>query len=293
MKNKGYGSSSPSERMTPEDIKKRNLENYGSKIKNFRIRANYSVDRLAESLGISKSSVRNWECGLTRPDPELLYRMFIILDVEPNEFFDIKGVGSLLTNQEKRLINSYRKLDPRSRCDLEIFAETLSVRSYIRTLRKVYKNISGVPYYGRTAAAGSCGTDWPECPEEEIVLLLNEPAVEAADEIITVSGESMEPRFHNNDRVLVEYCSEIQNGDIGIFFVPGIGGVIKEKTYDRLHSLNPEYDDIFPHEEGARLIGRVLAKIDDSMIPDIAQQKLYFEADEERKKDPAVFDTYD
>ena len=102
----------------------------------------------------------------------------------------------------------------------------------------------------------------------------------------------MEPQFHNGDTVLVEYCSEIRNGDIGIFFVPGVGGVIKQKTCDRLHSINPDYDDIFPYEDSARLIGRVLCRVDESMRPNREQLRLYREAVQERAKDPAAFDAF-
>ena len=32
---------------------------------------------------------------------------------------------------------------------------------------------------------------------------------------------NMDPQFHNGDRVLVKYCSEVRIGDIGIFFTSG------------------------------------------------------------------------
>ena len=92
----------------------------------------------------------------------------------------------------------------------------------------------------------------------------------------------MEPQFHDGDRVLVQYCSELSYGDIGIFYVPGMGGVIKQVAHDRLHSLNPDYDDIFPYEDGAKVIGRVLGKITTDMVPDTADRALYLEALESR-----------
>ena len=67
-------------------------------------------------------------------------------------------------------------------------------------------------------------------------------------------------------------------GDIGIFYVPGMGGVIKQKAYDRLHSINPDFDDIFPYEEGATIVGRVLGKIEENMIPSYEEQSLYLAA---------------
>lgn len=80
--------------------------------------------------------------------------------------------------------------------------------------------------------------------------------------------------------MLVQYCAELSFGDIGIFYVPGMGGVIKQVAHDRLHSLNPAYDDIFPYEDGAKIIGRVLGKVTEKMIPDHNEQALYMEAQE-------------
>ena len=293
MKAKGYSTIAGLERLTPEEIKKRNQELYGSKIKAYRQRAGLTAEQLAKELEISKSSVRNWECGLTRPDLEFLFRMFSILDVEPNEFFGIKGVGTLLTVREQSLLQHYRELDRRSQGDLESFAKTLTSRAYLRKLNRSFHNMASAPDYGRMAAAGTIGVDWPVQAEEDPVILFDSPLVRRADEAITVSGDSMEPQFHHGDTVLVEYCSEIRNGDIGIFFVPGIGGVIKQKAYDRLHSINPDYDDIFPYEDSARLIGRVLCRVDESMRPDYEQLKLYKEASLERAKDPEAFDSFD
>ena len=110
------------------------------------------------------------------------------------------------------------------------------------------------------------------------MILYASPMVARADEIITVTGRSMEPQFHDGDRVLVEHCSELRNGDTGIFHVPGLGGVIKQKAYDRLHSVNPDFDDIFPCEDGASVVGRVLGRVEPGMIPEPADRALYLEA---------------
>ena len=111
MKAKGYSTIAGLDKLSPEEIKQRNMETYGSRIKTFRTRAGMTAEQLADALQISKSSIRNWECGLTRPDLEFLYRMFSILDVEPNEFFGFSGIGTLLTTSERDLIDNYRSLD--------------------------------------------------------------------------------------------------------------------------------------------------------------------------------------
>ena len=161
MKAKGYSTIAGLEKLSPEEIKQRNLETYGSKIKNFRNRAGMTAEQLADALQISKSSVRNWECGLTRPDPEFLYRMFTILDVEPNEFFGFKGIGTLLTTEERDLVDYYRSLDKSGKEDLLTFAEAMNKKSHKRKLMTAYDRMNGVEDWGRYAAAGD-GTDWPE-----------------------------------------------------------------------------------------------------------------------------------
>ena len=277
MKTNGYSTISKFEKLTPEQVKQRNLETYGEKIKKYRSQKGITAEHLADTLGISKSSVRNWECGLTRPDPEFLCRMFFIFDVEPNEFFDYKGVGSLLTNQERSLVDSFRGLDEGGRDALLTFADAMLEKAHQRKLENAYRRLNSVENWGRYAAAGN-GTDWPETPEREEVILLDSPMVSRADELITVTGKSMEPQFMDGDIVLVEHCADLRNGDIGIFYVPGIGGVIKQKAWDRLHSINPDFDDIFPYEEGAMIVGRVLGAVTPDMIPSKEDAMLYKEA---------------
>lgn len=290
MKAKGYSTIAGLEKLTQEEIKQRNLETYGSKIKTFRTRAGLTAEQLADALQISKSSVRNWECGLTRPDPEFLYRMFTILDVEPNEFFGIKGIGTLLTTKERTLIDDYRSLDASGKDAVETFAQAMTQKAHIRKLRRMDRIQNSVPDEERLFAAGDHSNDWPDYPDATEVILYESPLVSRADEVITVSGASMEPQFYSGNKVLIEYCSEIRNGDIGCFFVPGIGGVIKQKAYDRLHSLNPEFDDIIVNEEGARVIGRALCVITKDMIPTPEEQALYIEAQEEKVNHPEWFE---
>lgn len=79
--------------------------------------------------------------------------------------------------------------------------------------------MNDVEDWGRYAATGD-DTDWLDYPVKENSILFDSPMVARGDEIITVTGKSMEPPFHDGDRVLVEHCADLRNGDIGIFYVP-------------------------------------------------------------------------
>lgn len=96
---------------------------------------------------------------------------------------------------------------------------------------------------------------------------------------IYVSGDSMEPRYHDGDIAWVRECSELAVGEIGIFICGGDGYIKKygvrepdESVRDSftdisgtvhmqpvLISLNKKYPPrpVFP-DEGLRIVGRVL-----------------------------------
>ena len=275
---RGYVNISGMEHMTPEEIRARNRETYGARVKEFRIRRGLSKEQLAAILEISPSAVRNWENGQSRPDPEYMYRMFEILQVEPNEFFGFKGIGGLLTDDEQSIIDNYRKLDDTGKSDLVTIAEVLAEKASVRKITELRRRIKPTKGYDRSLAAGE-GTDWEDYPEENLVLLYRSRDVDHADEVFTVNGESMEPLFHNGDHVLVQYCTEIKNGEIGAFYVPGHGGVIKQVLHDRLHSVNKDYEDIIPYD-GAKLIGKVLCHVTKDMIPTPEERVQYEEMQE-------------
>ena len=64
-----------------------------------------------------------------------------------------------------------------------------------------------------------------------------------ADYALRISGNSMEPKYHNGDVLLVEETDVVEVGEAGIFILDG-AGYFKIFGGDRLISLNPEYSDI-------------------------------------------------
>ena len=87
---------------------------------------------------------------------------------------------------------------------------------------------------------------------------INADNVAAADEIITVTGDSMEPTFHDGDALLVEYTHDLKQGEIGIFIANG-EGLVKEYRKNGLYSHNPAYPLLrFSKEDDVRCVGRVL-----------------------------------
>ena len=81
------------------------------------------------------------------------------------------------------------------------------------------------------------------------------------DFALTISGDSMEPIYHNGDIVLVKQTEAVSVGEVGIFVVDG-DGYIKKFGGDRLISLNQAYADIMlNHDSYVRCCGKVIGRV--------------------------------
>ena len=108
--------------------------------------------------------------------------------------------------------------------------------------------------------ASAASGNWLDEQQLESVSVVDTPQAKKANLIIEVDGDSMEPLYSNGDNVLANTKAEVTVGDIGIFIVDG-NGYIKKLGENRLISVNPEYDDIFPTEySDFRCVGKVLGK---------------------------------
>lgn len=114
--------------------------------------------------------------------------------------------------------------------------------------------------------------------EGEPIFLYASDEVDRADCVFSVSGDSMEPEYHDGDLVLVRRISdapELKEGEIGALIV-GNETYIKKYREDGLHSLNPKYDVMrFSDEESVYLIGRVMGVLSPESIATEADVKRY------------------
>ena len=95
---------------------------------------------------------------------------------------------------------------------------------------------------------------------EQISIPLNEKT-ESVDFALRISGNSMEPKYHDGDIVLVEDTESVNVGELGIFILDG-NGYFKKYGGDRLISLNEEYGDILLRDYvEAVCCGRVVGKL--------------------------------
>jgi len=91
---------------------------------------------------------------------------------------------------------------------------------------------------------------------------VGEEVPEEADFGLAINGDSMEPRYHDNQAVWVQQTNSLSNGEIGIFNLDGMT-YCKQLKDDKdgvyLVSLNSKYEPIKVTDESSfKIFGRVL-----------------------------------
>ena len=242
--------------------------------------------RLAEETGVSRNAVAGWETGHSRPDLATVPSLCEALGISIEAFF---GAEDPRAEEERRLLRLFAMLDERDReavlWQTEALAEGRKRQAaagepapkQLRVFREVPVPRFVTVYANDLGAAAGTGTALGEAQGEEIYLLAD-GETERADEVIAVSGHSMEPTFLDGDRVLVQHTDRIRPGEIGVFLVDN-EGYIKEYEPDGLHSHNPEYGMIpLSGEETVRCVGRVIGRLKEEQIPNREQLKMIEEA---------------
>jgi phage repressor protein C with HTH and peptisase S24 domain len=110
--------------------------------------------------------------------------------------------------------------------------------------------------YMRKIAAAGTGFYFDDIPTDTI----EAPYLEGADFIIGVSGDSMEPDYHDGDKLYVKKVEHLNYGEVGIFTINN-ECYLKEFGSGGLISRNKDYENI-PGSEDIRLIGKVIDKLD-------------------------------
>lgn len=232
----------------------------GSRIKQRREELGLTQPQLAKMIGVSKGSIGNYESEISCPNENILIKLFSALDCDANYLYydDITKSEEQLDSKEKSLIKKYRTLDPygqkavTSVLDIEFERCTYIPEPNREELIEVSINYAPV-----SAGFGDELEDYEQWEKASVPLT---PESRKADFILVVDGDSMEPKFHNGDYILVRKQPAVDIGQIGIFGVDG-KGYVKKYGGDKLISLNKKYPDI-PLDEESRCFGLVLGVTD-------------------------------
>lgn len=246
------------------------------KIKEARIKAGLSQKDLAKIIGVAPSTFNGYESGNHDPKSDLLKKIAEACDVtvdyllchEPKDNIDsldaVQAAQGDLSNAERSHIKKYRSLDPYGK---EAVDGVLDVewRRCTQLSPEVAQDQDAVyficPGFLSTMSAGTGQEAGNEYPEN--YRLIKEPP-RGTSYIASISGDSMEPTYHDGDKLFIHACTSIRVGQIGVFFMAGQQWV-KELGDGVLisHNSDPKYAPR-PFTEDVRCQGLVLGVCDDS-----------------------------
>ena len=269
---------------------------YIDRIKLLKSQKKITNDKLSELTGIPLGTLSKIMAGVS--DSPKLSNIIAICDaLECTLDYIVSGTPEnhnnyTLTDDEIEFIENYRALDAHGRELVAMVAEKESERvaaeeisSVKRTQRSVKKtdersavilggNVKersdsmykqngfgkrAVILYELPVSAGT-GVFLDGVGTNEIMIPDNAKTGNA-DYALRISGNSMEPKYHNGDILLVEEIDQVEVGEAGIFILDG-AGYFKIFGGDRLISLNPNYKDI-PLRDFSEVVccGRVIGKL--------------------------------
>ena len=184
----------------------------GKRIQECREGLGISQAALAKRLGVSQSTVGNYEAGISFPREEVLLRLFDSLETDPNTLFrdSYREGGAALTRGERELVDQYRGLSHMGKETVRSVVDDLEAGRTEREPRLI-------PLYRSPAAAGYAapvfGEDFDYIPVEDDV-------PQAAEFAVRIQGDSMAP-FIGDGSVVYVNRDPLQAGDVGIFCVDG------------------------------------------------------------------------
>lgn len=271
----------------------------GRRIKEARENLNLTQKQLAEIIGVTSSSITNYENDTSHPKENILYALLNALKVDANFLFqdcvNTNDTNFNITLAEQKILNQYRYIDNHGKIAItailkvevdrcRTIEQEKQKKSKKKEAEEEYKeparrflpdgvvllsdyreedkcddNMVSMPIYDLGASAGTGVL--LDSNYYEVAAMPDTPMTRKANFAIWVNGHSMEPKFNDGDLVLVRTQPTVDVGEIGIFIVNG-NGFIKKQGEDRLISLNPDYDDVEISEwDEVYCKGKVLGKL--------------------------------
>ncbi len=267
------------------------METYIDRIKQLKSQKKLTNEMLAERSGIPLGTLSKLLAGMNE-SPKLSNMIAICNALECSVEYIVTGNPDNTNNytlsaDEISFMESYRLLDEWGKdlmktvlekelerrdgqSDSESEKEPISAVTSGRILRPVStvgrytgqrlsERKRSISLYELPVSAG-VGVYLEDSRAETITIPGGEKTADA-DYALRISGNSMEPKYHNGDILLVQHADSVEIGELGIFLLDGCG-FFKVYAGDRLLSLNEEYGPILLKDfEDIQCRGRVVGKL--------------------------------
>lgn len=262
---------------------------YIDRIKKLKTEKKITNDRLSELTGIPLGTLSKILAGIS-DSPKLVNIVAIANALGCSVDYLISGVPQNTNNytlnaDEISFIENYRSLDgfgqdivklvakkELERVGVDMTPELSSVTQSRPTSGRA-KILSPIPAAPKTPHIGKRSLLLYDLPVSagpgvylddstaDTISIPDNEKTQIADFALRISGNSMEPKYHDGDILLVENTDSVEVGELGIFILDG-NGYFKKYGGETLISLNPAYGEILLKEYAeAVCCGRVVGKL--------------------------------
>ncbi len=228
-------------------------------LKVYRKKARLSQQELAERMNVTRNTIVNWETDKSKPDYSCIPALCSLLNIPVYRLFNMDPGGGL-SPQEEQIISNFRLLSPMNRSVVDkmlslMVEEEASARQATLRESTVFVEI-------RPAAVAAGGGVEVADPVPSYTFLRKNSINVDADGIVRVSGDSMEPVYHDGDYVYYVRAEDARPG-ADVIVDTDDGAVIKRLGKDRtLYSVNPDRPYGEKSEDNlVRIRGRVLGTV--------------------------------
>lgn len=239
------------------------MENIGAIITSYRKKAHISQTELAEKLkvegiDVTQKGISAWETGRTDVSAWIFLHICRILDIPDclEEYFGSNPNDPLaiLNDEGKQKVLTY----------IDMLAHPVSYLKETNVIPYPAASVDStqmtrIRLYDARVSAGR-----GNFLDSDYYTTIDVPSKDAkgADFAVTVSGDSMEPMFHDHDMIYVHQQETLDDGEIGVFSLNDNAYIKKLKNDSDgtfLISLNQKYDPIPVHldRDDFRIFGKV------------------------------------
>ena len=200
---------------------------------------------IADQLGISYQAYSAWERGVKEPSKEKVNRLEQLLKVPKGYFTEIE------------IVRLYNTLSNKGKNQVVEYARDLVKKEKIQQVISVSEKLYEYRVYEKMSAG--IGASVYDDRNYDTVYFNEELAHDFAS---WVSGDSMEPKYHDGSVALIRETGFDYDGAVYAVVCNSqtyIKRVYREKDGLRLVSINPKYKDIFiSYDEDPRVVGIIV-----------------------------------
>ena len=213
----------------------------GTKLKQKREELGMKQSEVARLLDINRSSYFSWENGRAVPNKTNLKKIAGILGVTEEFFY------------EEEITMLYKQLNP---------SNQIKAMNYVKDLVDKQSNIvvmPNFPYRVYESLSAGIGSSVYNDQDYDTVYFDEELAHDFAS---WISGDSMEPTYHNGSVALIRETGFDYDGAVYAVVWDSqtfIKKVYREEEGLRLVSINKDYKDVYiPYDENPRIVGKIV-----------------------------------